>query len=126
MAVFCTGAINKASGGSGGANSPIPVTITGSGNATYCYTSIGGTKYSAAASNIEVLPGDIITFGVYGRSASYYGEVTINDSQVLKVTDMSTQTQEWTVPEGISSISIAMTYTSTSSRRNGRITVTTS
>lgn len=122
MAVFCTGAINS---GSGSANTPIPVTITGSGNATYCYATIGGTKYSATASNIEVLPGDIITFGVYGYSATYYGEVAIDGTQMLKVTTRATTTYEWTVPEGVTEITIAMTYTSTSSRRNGRITVTT-
>lgn len=110
---------------------PVParsaaVTITGTGNATYCYATINGVKYSAAASEIEVLPGDIVTFGVYGYSSTYYGEVNIDGTQALKVTARTTQTYEWTVPKGITTISISFSYTSTSTRRNGRITVTTS
>lgn len=105
--------------------SPAAVTITGTGNATYCYATINGTKYSGAASNIEVMPGDVITFGVYGRSSTYYGRVTIDGTQVLNVTNQTTQTYNWTVPDGVKTISIAMAYTSTSSQRNGRITVTT-
>lgn len=104
---------------------PAAVTITGTGNATYCYATINGTKYSSAASNIEVMPGDVITFGVYGRSSSYYGRVTIDGAQVLNVTNQTTQTYNWTVPDGVKTISIAMSYTSSSSQRNGRITVTT-
>lgn len=101
------------------------VTITGTGNEKYCYATVKDTKYSAAASNIEITPGDTITFGVYGRSSTYYGEVTIDGTQVLNVTDRTTQTYNWTVPDGVKNISIAMTYTRTLTRRNGRIVVTT-
>ena len=101
------------------------VTITGTGNATYCYVTINGTKYSSATSNLEVFAGDAITFGVYGYSSTYYGQVKIDDTQSLRVTNRTTQTYSWTVPEGVSAISIALSYTSTSTRRNGRITVTT-
>lgn len=101
------------------------VTITGTGNATYCYATVNGTKYSAAASDIEVRHGDVITFCVYGYNGTYYGFVNINGSEVLKVRQQQTQIYEWTVPEGVSEITIAMTYTSTSTKRNGRITVTT-
>ena len=103
----------------------VPVTITGTGSAAYCYATINGTKYSEAASNIEVMPGDTITFGVYGRSSTYYGEVTIDGTQVVEVIDRTTQTYNWTVPDGVKTISIAMTYMSTLSQRNGRIVVTT-
>lgn len=108
---------------------PAAVTITGSGNATYCYATINGTKYSGAASNIEVMPGDVITFGVYGYSSTYYGEVAVGQpiaSPVLTVTNRTTQTYNWTVPDGVKTISIAMTYTSSTNQRNGRIVVTTS
>lgn len=102
----------------------IPVTITGSGNTSYCYATIGGTKrYSAGT--YEVLPGDTITFGVYGYSSSYYGRVTINGTQALNVTDKTTQTYNWTVPSGMTSITIEMSYNSASWQRNGRIGVTT-
>ena len=113
-------------GGGGGSAAPTPVsvTITGTGNTTYCYATIGGTKRYGAGT-YEVMPGDKITFGVYGRSSSYYGRVTIDGQQVLNVTNQTTQTYEWTVPEDISAISMQMSYTSSSYSRNGRIVVTT-
>ena len=101
------------------------VTITGTGNTNYCYATVKDTRYSAAANNIEVKPGATSTSGVYGRSSTYYGEVTIDGTQVVKVIDRTTQTYNWTVPDGVRTISIAMTYMSTLSRRNGRIAVTT-
>ena len=104
---------------------PFYATITGSGSSTYCHATINGTKYYSAKSDIPVWAGDTITFGVRGRSATYYGEVVIDGSQVLVVTSTTTSIYEWTVPSGITSISIAMSYTSTTNQRNGRITVTT-
>lgn len=102
------------------------VTITGSGNSSYCYATINGTTYTAAATDIEVQKGDAITFGVYGRSITYKGKVTIDGTAVLSVTSMETKTYEWTVPGGVKAISITMSYTSTINRRCGTITVTTS
>lgn len=99
--------------------------ITGSGSATYCYVNINGKKYSSSQKEIAVNAGDVITFSVYGKSATYYGEVTIDGEQVLEVTNSTTSTYSWTVPSGIAMIIISMTYKSTSSQRNGRITVTT-
>lgn len=118
MAVFITGAGTPP-------ELKVSVTITGTGNSSYCYATINGTKYSAAATGIEVKPGDTITFGIYGYSSTYYGEVTIDGTQVKKVTEKATETYEWTVPSGKTSITMAMSYTSTSTRRNGKITVTT-
>lgn len=113
-------------GGGGGSAAPTPVsvTITGTGNTTYCYATIGGTKRYGAGT-YEVMPGDKITFGVYGRNSSNYGRVTIDGQQVLNVTNQTTQTYEWTVPDDISAISMQMSYTSSSYSRNGRIVVTT-
>lgn len=105
---------------------PAAVTITGTGNATYCYATINGTKYNSATSNIEVMPGDVITFGVNGRSSTYYGRITIDGTQALNVTNNTTQTYNWTVPDGVRTISIAMEYNSSTYQRYGRITVTTS
>lgn len=103
----------------------VTATLTGTGSAIYCYATIGGTKrYGDGTYTVQ--PGDTITFGVYGRSSTYYGEVEINNSQMLKVTNQTTETYVWTVPSGISSVAVNFSYTSTSSQRNGKITVTTS
>lgn len=104
---------------------PAQVTITGTGNAENCYATISGTKYSGSASGIEVLPGDVITFGVVGFSSTTYGRVTIDGTQVLNVTDKSTQTYNWTVPNGAKTINIALEYGS-GATKYGRIVVTTS
>lgn len=101
----------------------ITVTITGSGNSTYCYAIINGTKQYSAGTH-EVNTGDTITFGVYGASSAYYGLVKIDGAEVLRTT-IGLDTYEWTVPSGISTIEITMKYTSPSSTRNGKITVTT-
>ena len=103
----------------------VTVTLTGSGNTTYCYATINGTKrYSAGTYTVQ--QGDSITFAVYGRSAAYAGEVKINGTKVKSVTNQTTQTYVWTVPSGIRSVAVNFSYTSTSSQRNGKITVTTS
>ena len=102
---------------------PVAVTITGTGNATYCYATINGTKQYSAGTH-EVYAGDTITFGVYGQGKSY-GFVKIDGTQVLKVTNGSTQTYDWTVPSvnsTIKTIKIVMEY---NSKGSGRITVDT-
>lgn len=106
---------------------PVPavVTITGTGNQTYCYATINGQKHYGAASNIEVMPGDVITFGVYGRSTTYPGWVKVNGTTALNVTNQSTQTYNWTVPDKTKTVTIAMSYTSSNTQRRGQITVTT-
>lgn len=99
----------------------VAVTITGSGNSDSCYAIINGTKqYSAGAH--EVNAGDTITFGVIGGSSSAYGFVKIDGTEVLRVTDKTTKTYDWTVPSGISAIEIAMELISFS---HAEITVTT-
>lgn len=108
------------------ANTKVIVEIIGTGDSAYCYATIGGTKYYAAASGIEVLPGDVITFAVYGASTTYYGAVTVDGTQVAKSTNKKMATYELTVPEGVDRINIAITFNSSSWSRNGRITVTTS
>ena len=100
----------------------IAVTITGVGNSTYCYATINGTKQYRAGTH-EVYSGDTITFGVFGKSSSDYGLVKIDGTQVLKVTSSSTETYDWIVPSGISTVEIAMEYSS--NPRHGIIKVTT-
>ena len=100
---------------------PITVTITGAGSANYCYATINGTKQYSAGTH-EVNAGDTITFGIFGRSSSTYGFVKIDGTEVLRVTDKTTKTYNWTVPNGISTVEIAM---STQAANYGRIIVTT-
>lgn len=104
---------------------PIAVTITGSGNADYCYATINGTKQYEAGTH-DVNSGDTITFGVIGGSGSERGSVRIDGTEVLRVTNGTTQTYDWTVPNGISTVEIAMEYTNAYIFRTGIITVTTS
>jgi hypothetical protein len=101
----------------------VAVTITGTGNSSNCYVTIGGTKYSAAA-NTTVNAGDTITFLVKGRNSSYAGKVTIDGATVLSVTSNTTSTYNWVVPDGLQSVSIFLSYSS-SFYVYGTITVTT-
>lgn len=101
------------------------INIAGTGNRNSCYATINGTKYSESTSNIEVHPGDQIIFGVYGYSSRYPGEVTINNTTVLTVSSRNTETYTYNIPRGIKQISITLSYTSTSNKRHGTITVTT-
>lgn len=99
---------------------PITVTITGSGNRSKCYATINGTNQYNAGTH-EVNAGDTITFGVYGQSEKNYSSVTIDGTQVLKVTNGSVQTYDWKVPSSISAIEISMSV----KPANCAITVTT-
>ena len=101
----------------------VAVTITGSGDSSKCYTIINGTKKYSAGTH-EVNAGDTITFGVFGGTHKVYGLVTIDGTEVLRVTGGSTKTYDWTVPSGISTIKIAMRFINTPPGC-GRITVDT-
>lgn len=106
-------------------NGPVAVTITGTGDSSNCYATINGTKYTSAASGIEVVAGDVITFAVYGYSNTMKGIITIDGTQVVSVTRRKTETYDWTVPEGIETISISLSYINLGTARRGQITVTT-
>lgn len=101
--------------------STVTVTIIGTGHSTYCFAIINGTKRYSPETH-EVNAEDTITFGVRGRSSASPGTVTIDGRKVLRVTSNSTRTYDWTVPNGISTVEIAMVY---ESRSKGTITVTT-
>ena len=105
----------------------VAVTITGKGNASDCYATINGTKQYSAGTH-EVNTGDTITFGVYGGGGQDSGWVVIDGTEVLRVTNRKTQTYDWTVPDGISTIEITMSIKITMPGQPviGRITVTTS
>ena len=103
----------------------IAVTITGAGNPSYCYAIINGTKQYSAGT-YEVNRGDTITFGVYSAGTQNSGWVVIDGTKVLEATGSATQTYDWTVPDGISTVEIEMKYRSAGSQPSyGRITVTT-
>lgn len=99
---------------------PITVTITGSGEADKCYATINGTQQYSAGTH-EVNAGDTITFGVHGSNVPGY--VKVDGTKVLEVTNPSVKTYDWTVPRGISTVEIAMEYSSRPIY--GRIIVTT-
>ena len=98
----------------------IAVTITGSGNARYCYATINGTKQYRAGTH-EVNVGDTITFGVYGTK-KHPGTIIIDGTKVLSAINQTTETYDWTVPSVNSDIKIAMAY---SSKDGSSITVDT-
>ena len=100
----------------------VTVTITGTGRLNYCYATINGTM-EYRAGTYEVNTGDTITFGVYGSNKE--GSVTIDGTEVLRVTGQTTQTYDWTVPSGISTIEIAMESILSPVAGRGKITVTT-
>ena len=100
----------------------VTVTITGTGRLNYCYATINGTE-EYRAGTYEVNNGDTITFGVYGTNKA--GWVTIDGTEVLRVTGQTLQTYDWTVPSGISTIEIAMEAILSPVAGRGTITVTT-
>ena len=100
----------------------IAVTITGSGDASYCYATINGTKQYSAGTH-EVNARDTITFGVR-RNTPGYGWVKIDGTQVLEASN-ALQTYDWIVPSGISAIEIAMEHKRSGTSRTSTITVTT-
>ena len=102
---------------------PIAVTITGTGDVDDCYATINGTKQYGAGTH-EVYAGDTITFGVRGTNNMNYGLITIDGAEVLRV-ESGSETYNWTVPRGISTIEIAMKYIDKSPFVIGQITVTT-
>lgn len=102
---------------------PVAVTITdGSSEDMAASVTINGTKYTTATSGIEVLAGDVITLTVVGLpyTSSMYGKITIDGETVVNAG--GTSNYDWTVPEGITSVTIAL---SASSYGSGIITVTT-
>ena len=90
---------------------PISVTITGTGHGSRCFATINGTTYAGAASNIEVYPGDSITFGVYSssQSSSPAGGVSIDGTNVVSVNG-GFKSYQWVVPNGVDTISVAFAY----------------
>lgn len=104
---------------------PVAVTITANtvGSSTgKVYATVNGTKYTAAASGIEVWPGDVIEFGIWRQNTGYSTSVTVDGDTLFSITSGLTATGNWTVPDGITEIAILIQGYA----NNSRITVTTS
>ena len=101
--------------------SGIAVTVTGTGDASGSYAVIGGVTVIAAG-DYTVQAGDVITFGVFGTRFAGAGIVTIDGTTVARSTNGKTVTYDWTVPDNIGKVTIALTYASA----HGTVTVTTS
>ena len=126
MSVFFTRRGFGSEGGGSQVDNAIFVIITGSGNSSRCYATINGTTCYSSSLTEEVHSGDTMSFSVYGTDSSSAGRVIIDGTQVLINKNPNTQTYTWTVPDGISLITIEMTYVNNSSTdRYGRIEVTT-
>jgi len=105
----------------------IVVTVSGDGDASNCYAQHNSTKYYTAGDTFAVQPGDTIILTVFGRSSStHWGYVYINNTTVASTNGtQGTLSYTWTVPSGITGISISIDYHSDRAFY-GSITVTTS
>lgn len=82
------------------------VNISGTGDASYCYAQVNGTKYTKAASNIT-LTSNTIVFEIYGNGSGSLGKVTIDGATVV-TSDFGNATYSWTVPSDVIEISIVL------------------
>lgn len=58
------------------------VTITGTGNTTYCYVQIGGSKYNSGATITDLPAGTVISCYARARGTSKSGVITVNGETV--------------------------------------------
>ena len=89
---------------------------------------IHGETYTAAAADISVQPGDVIVFHVAGAwQDANRGTLTIDGIVAHTTTEhITTETYEWSVPEGITQIAINLATRYTIYCYISTITVTTS
>ena len=88
----------------------VDISITGTGNESFGFVNIHGTTYTSAASGIEVLTGDVITFTVAGfGSGAAEGKVVIDGEKVVSSTNGNQASYKWEVPAGITKVDIVMT-----------------
>lgn len=89
----------------------VEVSITGSGNSYYGFVEVHGAIYTAAASGIEIVTGDVIAFVVAGAgSGTAEGKVVIDGTQVVSSKNGEQASYRWEVPAGVTKVDIAMTY----------------
>lgn len=110
-----------------GAAGGIAVTISGTGDATNCCVQHNNTTYYTSGDTFAVQPGDTIILTVSGRtSIESWGYIYINNTTVASTNGtQGTLSYTWTVPSGITGISISINYHS-GKAYYGSITVTTS
>lgn len=99
------------------------VTISGTGNVNDCYATINSNKFYSSAST-EVENGSTIIFGIHGFYNGFNGWVKINGVTVYETPSEGRYIYTWEIPNNVSSISISLSYKS--STDPSRITVTTS
>lgn len=86
------------------------VTITGSGNTTYCYVTINGTKYTGETSGLVVQHGDVITVRTRGSASGTGAFVDKTENIYLSGEDANTSyTTSWYAPS-VSNITFSLTY----------------
>lgn len=85
----------------------VTVEITGEGSTGYAAASFGGTEYYTTATFVAQ-PGDSIQLGVRGHNTDYPGTIQINSHSYLNVTEAEYQTMLWTVPDDVTTITIAL------------------
>lgn len=93
--------------------SVVTVTITSNGVAnTALYAIVAGTRYTTAAEGLEVMPGDQMTFGygsTFGLGGYGTGTLKIDGVTIGTLVGGQSGTYVWTVPQGISAVTIALT-----------------
>lgn len=92
--------------------------LNGEGNYSYCYLSIGGTRRYTPGTYL-VTSGTQISCHVYG-STSYPGTVTADGVRILRVTNRTIGTVNYTVQRDAY---IKLEYTDSSTERHGVITI---
>lgn len=98
----------------------ITVEITGSGGTNCAYAIINGMQYIAPASGIQVSSGDVITFATTSIVTTAVADLII-DGVTISTALGGWNVYDWTVPDGITQITIALSGPS-----YGKIIVTTS
>lgn len=91
---------------------PVAVSITGTGYSTDVYVEANGKSYTSAAS-VTLTEGAQIVLHVRGYNATYPGYITVNGTEVKRVTSNTTTSYTYTIPEGKTAVSINMTAGST-------------
>lgn len=96
------------------ANPPsvVPVTITGTGDATACYVEISGQKYATTAS-VEVSAGDTISFVVAAIENSgmvMFGIVNLNGTKVFQAESVTPETYSWKIPDEVTAVTINLSF----------------
>lgn len=101
----------------------VAMSITNTGDSSRCYAQYNGNKYYTSGSTFTVPAGNTVILHVAGTtSSSHNSQITIDNVTVVDVSTYTATDYSWTVPNNITSASIALN----NYRQYARITVTTS